>query len=140
TELELDALLVTRGERGMALFPSSGAPVLLPAEAREVFGVTGAGDTVIAWMAAAIGGGLGVAPAAARARLAAGLVGAKLGVASVTRAELRLALRRGGSGGRGLVGQDELAELAAEARARGERIVMTNGCFDILHAGHVSYL
>jgi D-beta-D-heptose 7-phosphate kinase/D-beta-D-heptose 1-phosphate adenosyltransferase len=139
-DLELGSLLVTRGERGMALFAESGPPVLLPAEAREVFDVTGAGDTVIALMAAALGAGLAIAHAAELANLAAGLVVAKIGVASVSRAELRLALHRRGSGGRGLVGQDELADLVAEARARGERIVMTNGCFDILHAGHVSYL
>ncbi|HEU4616831.1 MAG TPA: bifunctional D-glycero-beta-D-manno-heptose-7-phosphate kinase/D-glycero-beta-D-manno-heptose 1-phosphate adenylyltransferase HldE [Gammaproteobacteria bacterium] len=139
-ELDLDSLLVTRGERGVALFPQTGAPVVLAAEAREVFDVTGAGDTVIACMAAALGAGLGAAQAAELANLAAGLVVAKIGVATVTRAELRLALHRRGSGGRGLVGQDELALLVAEAKARGERIVMTNGCFDILHAGHVSYL
>jgi D-beta-D-heptose 7-phosphate kinase/D-beta-D-heptose 1-phosphate adenosyltransferase len=139
-ELDLEALLVTRGERGMALFVEREPPVVLPAEAREVFDVTGAGDTVIALMGAALGAGLEAAQAAELANLAAGLVVAKIGVASVTRAELRLALHRRGSGGRGLVGQDELAELVREARARGERIVMTNGCFDILHAGHVSYL
>ncbi len=64
----------------------------------------------------------------------------KIGVASVSRSELGLALHRRGSGGRGLVTLDELAALVAEAKTRGERIVMTNGCFDILHAGHVSYL
>src|SRR5690606_24580914 len=60
--------------------------------------------------------------------------------AAVTRAELRLALHRRGAGGRGMLAADELAELVGEAKGRGERIVMTNGCFDILHAGHVAYL
>src|SRR5690606_37961728 len=139
-DLDLDALLVTRGERGMALFPRQGEPSLLDAEAREVFDVTGAGDTVIALMSAALGAGLSIDQAAELANLGAGLVVGKIGVAAVTRAELRLALHRRGSGGRGLVTSDELAELVAEAKARGERIVMTNGCFDILHAGHVAYL
>ncbi|HEX7081066.1 MAG TPA: bifunctional D-glycero-beta-D-manno-heptose-7-phosphate kinase/D-glycero-beta-D-manno-heptose 1-phosphate adenylyltransferase HldE [Gammaproteobacteria bacterium] len=138
--LGLDALLVTRGERGMALFERGRKPLLLDAEAREVFDVTGAGDTVIASMAAALGAGLPAAEAAELANLAAGLVVGKIGVATVSRAELRLALHRRGSGGRGLVTADELVELVREAKARGERVVMTNGCFDILHAGHVAYL
>jgi D-beta-D-heptose 7-phosphate kinase / D-beta-D-heptose 1-phosphate adenosyltransferase len=138
--LELGALLVTRGERGMALFPRDGQPTLLDAEAREVFDVTGAGDTVIALMSAALAAGLSVEQAAELANLGAGLVVGKIGVAAVSRAELRLALHRRGSGGRGLVMPDELEELVAEAKRRGERVVMTNGCFDILHAGHVAYL
>ncbi|MFO7286069.1 MAG: bifunctional D-glycero-beta-D-manno-heptose-7-phosphate kinase/D-glycero-beta-D-manno-heptose 1-phosphate adenylyltransferase HldE [Gammaproteobacteria bacterium] len=139
-ELDLDCLLVTRGERGMALFPRDGSRYVLDAEAREVFDVTGAGDTVIALMAAALGAGLPLEQAAELANLGAGLVVGKIGVATVSRAELRLALHRRGSGGRGLVTADELVELVREAKARGERIVMTNGCFDILHAGHVAYL
>ena len=139
-ELDLDCLLVTRGERGMALFARDGSRYVLDAEAREVFDVTGAGDTVIALMAAALGAGLPLEQAAELANLGAGLVVGKIGVATVSRAELRLALHRRGSGGRGLVTADELVELVREAKARGERIVMTNGCFDILHAGHVAYL
>ena len=138
--LDLDALVVTRGERGMALFPRDRAPSLLDVEAREVFDVTGAGDTVIALLCAALGAGLSLEDAAELANLGAGLVVGKIGVATVSRAELRLALHRRGAGGRGLVTQDELAELVAEAKRRGERVVMTNGCFDILHAGHVAYL
>jgi D-beta-D-heptose 7-phosphate kinase/D-beta-D-heptose 1-phosphate adenosyltransferase len=139
-ELDLEALLVTRGERGMALFTRAEPPVVLAAEAREVFDVTGAGDTVIALMGASLGAGLSTEQAAELANLGAGLVVGKIGVATVSRAELRLALHRRGSGGRGAVSPDELKELSAVARARGERIVMTNGCFDILHAGHVAYL
>jgi D-beta-D-heptose 7-phosphate kinase/D-beta-D-heptose 1-phosphate adenosyltransferase len=74
------------------------------------------------------------------ANLGAGLVVRKIGVASVSPSELRLALHRRGEGGRGLVTQDEVATLIVEVRRRGERIVMTNGCFDIVHAGHVTYL
>jgi D-beta-D-heptose 7-phosphate kinase/D-beta-D-heptose 1-phosphate adenosyltransferase len=80
------------------------------------------------------------ADSVALANLAAGLVIGKIGVATVSPAELNLALHRHGSGGRGLVTIDELARLVQAAKARGERIVMTNGCFDILHAGHVAYL
>ena len=140
TELEIDYLLVTRGERGMTMIGADIAPIDLPAEARQVFDVTGAGDTVIATLAACIGVGLPIGDAVALSNLAAGLVVAKIGVAQVSPAELKSALHRRGHGGRGLVDARELAGILEEARQRGERIVMTNGCFDILHAGHVSYL
>lgn len=138
--LDLQALLVTRGERGMTLVSRGEPPLTLPAHAREVFDVTGAGDTVVAVMAAAIGLGLAMEDAAALANLAAGLVVGKIGAATITPAELRLALHRRGRGGRGFVDAAELVELVRGARARGERVVMTNGVFDILHSGHVSYL
>lgn len=139
-ELELEALLVTRGSRGMTLFAAGDPPVSLAAEARDVFDVTGAGDTVIALMAAGLGCGIGFEGAAALANLGAGLVVRKIGVASVSPTELRLALHRRGTGGGGLVTAGELEVMIEQARSRGERIVMTNGCFDILHAGHVAYL
>lgn len=139
-ELELQYLLVTRSERGMTLVGRDIDPINLAAEAREVFDVTGAGDSVIATLAAALGVGLEVADAVALANLAASLVVGRIGVASVSTAELKGALHRRGFGGRGLVPAAELAGILDAARDRGDRIVMTNGCFDILHAGHVSYL
>ena len=105
-----------------------------------MFDVTGAGDTVIATLGAALAAGQTLADAAALANLAAGIVVRKIGVATATASELRLALHEQGLGGRGLVSPDEASLVAAEARARGERVVMTNGCFDILHTGHVAYL
>jgi len=138
--LELDALLITRSEKGMLLLESGAEPVFLSTQAREVYDVTGAGDTVIATLAAAVAAGQGFAEAAALANLAAGLVVRKIGVATVTPAEIRMALHQRGQGGRGLLAEDELLALAADAKSRGERVVMTNGCFDILHAGHVAYL
>jgi D-beta-D-heptose 7-phosphate kinase/D-beta-D-heptose 1-phosphate adenosyltransferase len=139
-ELELQVLLVTRGEHGMTLFEQGAEPVTLPAQAREVFDVTGAGDTVIALLGAGVAAGLPAADAAALANLGAGIVVGKIGVATVSRSELTHALHAQGSGGRGLVELPELVALVAEAKARGERVVLTNGCFDILHAGHVGYL
>jgi D-beta-D-heptose 7-phosphate kinase/D-beta-D-heptose 1-phosphate adenosyltransferase len=139
-QLDLEALLITRGERGMTLFPKGDQPLSLPAEAREVFDVTGAGDTFISLMAVGVGCGLNFEAAAELANLGAGLVVRKIGVASITVSELRIALHSKGTGGRGHVSVDELEAILKEARYRGERIVMTNGCFDILHAGHVSYL
>lgn len=139
-ELELDALLITRSEKGMLLVQAGAEPVMLTTQAREVFDVTGAGDTVIATLAGALASGTELAEAAALANLAAGLVVRKIGVASVTPSELQVALHQRGQGGRGLVSERELLARIDEARDRRERIVMTNGCFDVLHAGHVAYL
>ena len=139
-ELELDALLVTRSEKGMLLVEAGSEPLFLSTQAREVYDVTGAGDTVIATLAGALASGQNLSSAAALANIAAGLVVRKIGVATVTLGEISAALHERGQGGRGLVELDALLALVREARERNERIVMTNGCFDVLHAGHVSYL
>ncbi len=139
-ELDLELLLVTRGEQGMTLFERGAEPLTLPTQAREVFDVTGAGDTVIALLGAGVAAGLDAPEAARLANLGASIVVGKIGVATVSRSELLRALHSRGSGGRGHVDLSELVALVAEAKARGERVVLTNGCFDILHAGHVSYL
>lgn len=138
--LDLQALLVTLGERGMLLARAGEPPLWLAAEAREVFDVTGAGDTVIAVMAAGLVAGLALTQAAELANTAAGLVVAKRGTASVSESELRLAAHRRGIPGSGIVTEDQLERLVAGARTAGQKVVMTNGCFDILHAGHVAYL
>jgi D-beta-D-heptose 7-phosphate kinase / D-beta-D-heptose 1-phosphate adenosyltransferase len=137
--LGFSALLVTRGSRGMTLVSDTGV-VHLAAEAREVFDVTGAGDTVIAMLAAALAASASFEQAAQLANVAAGVAVEKLGTATVTREELQHAMHRQGVGGRSVVSADELRSNVAAAHARGQRIVMTNGCFDILHAGHVAYL
>ncbi|HEX5339373.1 MAG TPA: bifunctional D-glycero-beta-D-manno-heptose-7-phosphate kinase/D-glycero-beta-D-manno-heptose 1-phosphate adenylyltransferase HldE [Gammaproteobacteria bacterium] len=137
-ELGLKALLITRSEQGMTLLEAGQAPLHLPTLALEVSDVTGAGDTVIALLAAALGAKLSFPEAAILANLGAGLVVAKLGSASVTPAELRLAAHsRSGSG---VMTEAAILDAVAHARSQGERIIMTNGVFDILHAGHVSYL
>ena len=134
-----DALLLTRGEQGMTLLRAGETPLHLPARAREVYDVTGAGDTVIGVLAAALAAGSDMPAAAALANLAASLVVGKLGAASVSVAELHAALHDGHAG-RGILGEDLLLLQVQAARAQGDTIVMTNGCFDLLHAGHVSYL
>lgn len=139
-DLELDALLVTRSEKGMLLLEADMEPVFLSTQAREVFDVTGAGDTVIAMLAGAIASGQSLTSSAALANVAAGLVVRKIGVAAVTPGEISVALHERGQGGRGPLGVNELKLVAAQSRERGERIIMTNGCFDVLHAGHVAYL
>jgi len=139
-DLSLDAVLVTRSEKGMLLLEADMEPVFLSTQAREVFDVTGAGDTVIAALAGAVASGQDLPSAAALANLAAGLVIRKIGVATVTPGEISMSLHQRGQGGRGVVGLSELKLMVAESRNRGERVIMTNGCFDVLHAGHVAYL
>jgi D-beta-D-heptose 7-phosphate kinase/D-beta-D-heptose 1-phosphate adenosyltransferase len=136
----LDALLVTRGEHGMTLLRRDAPEFHLPTQAREVFDVTGAGDTVISVLAAALAAGEELPAATALANLAAGIVVGKLGTASVSVPELRRAAHLGQDAGFGEMNEAQLQIAVEDARSHGERIVMTNGCFDILHAGHVAYL
>lgn len=139
-ELELEGLLITRSEQGMTLLRRDSAPLHLPARAREVFDVTGAGDTVISTLAAALAAGTDYPMAVALANLAAGIVVGKMGTASVSAPELRRAVQREQGSERGVLGVEQLQVAIEDARAHGERVVFTNGCFDILHAGHVGYL
>lgn len=139
-ELELSALLITRGEQGMTLLCRDQPALHLPAQAREVFDVTGAGDTVIATLAAAIASGQSLPQSTALANLAAGIVVGKLGTAAVGYAELRRAILLEQGVERGVVSGNQLFLAIEDAKASGEKIVFTNGCFDILHAGHVSCL
>ena len=143
-ELDLKALLVTRSEKGMTLLTCDGAPAHFPAEAREVFDVTGAGDTVISVLAVGLAAGLALPDAAGLANVAAGIVVGKLGAAPVSVDELKreIALRHVRHGGfaTGVMTETQLLTAVTQARAMGERIVMTNGCCDIRHAGHVAYL
>lgn len=138
-ELSLDALLITRSERGMTLVQAGQKPLHLPAAAREVYDVTGAGDTVIAVLAAGLAAGLQLAAACKLANLAAGIVVTKIGTATVSPAELAQALS-GQPATHRVLDEATLLRTVAEARSRGERIVMTNGCFDLLHVGHIRYL
>ncbi len=139
-ELELDALLVTRGEHGMTLVRGEGDARHFPVEAREVFDVTGAGDTVIAVLAGAVAAGADHETACRIANVAAGIVVARLGTAAPTPEELSRALAGGADAHAGLLDEDTAACAIAAARARGERIVLTNGCFDLLHPGHIAVL
>ncbi len=140
-QLELDAVLVTRSEKGMTLLERGNPPLHLPTRTQDVYDVTGAGDTVVATLAAALGAGIPLKEAVVLSNVAAGIVVAKLGTATVTPAELEQALHTNLQGSqRGVCSEDALAEHMAGARAKGERVVMTNGCFDILHPGHIDYL
>ena len=139
-ELQLGALLITRGEGGMTLLRPGAEEMHLPARAREVFDVTGAGDTVIAVLAASVAAGSALPEAVGLANVAASIVVGKLGTASVSAPELRRAVQQEQGSERGVVTQEQLEIALADARSHGERVVFTNGCFDIIHAGHVAYL
>ncbi len=139
-EHDIDSMVLTRSADGMTLIA---ADVIehSPAVAREVFDVTGAGDTVIATLAAARTVGLDWADAMHLANLAAGIVVGKVGAVAVDQASVLQAIHAQSHGLMDSVySLDELAGLVGEWRRRGEHIVFTNGCFDILHAGHVTYL
>lgn len=140
TKLSIDALLVTRGEMGMTLLRPHQTAIHLPARAREVYDVTGAGDTVIAVVAASLAAGQLLPESVALANLAAGIAVGKTGAATVTASELRRAIHSEYVFERGVISEDQLMLAIESARAHGERIVFTNGCFDIIHAGHVGYL
>ncbi|WP_115717655.1 bifunctional D-glycero-beta-D-manno-heptose-7-phosphate kinase/D-glycero-beta-D-manno-heptose 1-phosphate adenylyltransferase HldE [Gallaecimonas mangrovi] len=137
---ELEAMLVTRSEHGMTLLQQGLAPVHLPATAKEVFDVTGAGDTVISTLASALAAGCTLAESCALANLAAGIVVGKVGTSTVSTVELAEALGQERELGFGVLSEEQLVLAVRDAQRRGEKVVMTNGCFDILHAGHVSYL
>ncbi len=139
-DLALKALLITRSERGMSLLQVGQPPLHLPTQAQEVFDVTGAGDTVIGVLATALAAGKPLNEACYLANAAAGVVVGKLGTSTVSPVELENAVRGRAETGFGVMSEARLKEVVTQARQRGERIVMTNGCFDILHAGHVSYL
>lgn len=138
--LNIDSLLVTRSEKGMALFSANQEPYLQPTQAREVYDVTGAGDTVVATLASSIAAGTSITEAVQIANLAAGVVVGKLGTATVTPQELSYAMLQQQPLQQGVTTELELIELLKQAKASGEKVVMTNGCFDILHSGHVTYL
>ncbi|KLU17057.1 MULTISPECIES: bifunctional D-glycero-beta-D-manno-heptose-7-phosphate kinase/D-glycero-beta-D-manno-heptose 1-phosphate adenylyltransferase HldE [Xenorhabdus] len=139
-DLALKALLITRSERGMSLLQVGQAPLHLPTQAQEVFDVTGAGDTVIGVLATALAAGKPLNEACYLANAAAGVVVGKLGTSTVSSVELENAVRGRAETGFGAMNEAKLKEAVTQARQRSERIVMTNGCFDILHVGHVSYL
>ncbi len=136
-----DALLVTRGPQGMSLFQPNKAPLHIPTRAREVFDVSGAGDTVIAVLGMALSSGYPLETAVNLANSAAGVVVAKMGTATLNQAELHQAIAENSSDlSEGILDEDALKRYVKDAQCKGEVVVMTNGCFDILHAGHVDYL
>jgi D-beta-D-heptose 7-phosphate kinase/D-beta-D-heptose 1-phosphate adenosyltransferase len=139
--LGLEFMVVTRGERGITLI-EAGRVQHVPATAREVFDVCGAGDTVIATLAAGLVAGLSRIDAVRLANTAAGIVVGKVGTVPIDRAELltEIASQRNPEQADKICSLEVLLRRVEQWRQRGETIVFTNGCFDLLHAGHVIYL
>jgi D-beta-D-heptose 7-phosphate kinase/D-beta-D-heptose 1-phosphate adenosyltransferase len=138
---QTDAMLVTRGKDGMSLFHPPHDPVHIAARARDVYDITGAGDTVIATFAMALLSGCSLVEAAQVANVAAGIVVGKLGTAVVLPEELRAAWQAElVQGTQKILPPERLAMVLQAHRQRHERIVFTNGCFDLLHVGHIHYL
>lgn len=135
-------VLITRGAAGMTLVQGKDAPLHLPAEAREVFDVSGAGDTVVATIAAALAVGRSLPQAARLANAAAGIVVAKIGTAVVHPEELRAALHMPDPHGieAKVMTRQQARDRVELWRSRGERIGFTNGVFDLLHPGHLALL
>lgn len=138
----IEAVLVTLSQDGMALFTARGEEHHLRAEAREVYDVSGAGDTVVALLACGLASGLALVDAARLASVAAGIVVGKTGTAVVYPEELVFALRAEDLrfGEAKAASMDQALEKVAGWRRQGFRVGFTNGCFDLLHPGHVSLL
>ncbi len=134
------AVLVTRAEDGMTLVTAGDAPHHFPAEAAEVYDVSGAGDTVVATLAAGLAAGLDLPVAVRLANIAAGIVVGKVGTAVAREADLLAALSPQGGALRKVVTREQAAEQAERWRQRGWKTGFTNGCFDLLHPGHIHLL
>ena len=139
---DIDAVLITRSEQGMSLVCRDSPAVHFPTTAREVFDISGAGDTVAANLAVAMGGGMDATRAAKLANLAGGIAVGKVGTAAVTLQELLGALRREERGSLldKLRETEDVIALAQRWRDEGRRVGFTNGCFDLIHPGHISLL
>ncbi|MDR2744861.1 MAG: D-glycero-beta-D-manno-heptose-7-phosphate kinase [Desulfovibrio sp.] len=134
-----ERLLVTRGPKGMALFEGGGEPYYIRDAAREVADVSGAGDTAIAALGACVATGFGWRESARIANAAAGIAVGKAGTAPVSLAELSQALHENAQNPK-LHTLDALRDRVEEWRRGGESVIFTNGCFDLLHPGHVSLI
>ncbi|MEK9672164.1 MAG: bifunctional D-glycero-beta-D-manno-heptose-7-phosphate kinase/D-glycero-beta-D-manno-heptose 1-phosphate adenylyltransferase HldE [Rhodospirillaceae bacterium] len=140
--LNLKGMLVTRSKDGMTFVTRAGEATHLPAEARDVFDVSGAGDTVAATLAAGLAVGAPLDQAASLANVAAGIVVGKVGTAVVYPGDLVQQLHHQdlASAEAKVLGADQVADRVAAWRRRGLTVGFTNGCFDLLHPGHVSLL
>ncbi|MFR9608390.1 MAG: D-glycero-beta-D-manno-heptose 1-phosphate adenylyltransferase, partial [Rikenellaceae bacterium] len=136
---KIASLLVTRSEKGLS-YVTEDQDIVIPTEAREVFDVSGAGDTVVATLAAAMGAGLPINDSIFLANKAAGVVVGKMGTSPILFHELRTVISANLQGGDKIVSRENLEELLQLLRAHHSSVVFTNGCFDILHRGHVTYL
>lgn len=140
-EVEAEAVLVTRGKEGMTLFENAGRVINIPTKARGVYDVTGAGDTVVSLLGLGIASGLTLKESAEIANAAAGIVVGKVATATVTGQEIfEYCNQQSVHFGSKVKGIKELRAVVEQEKAKGKTIVFTNGCFDLLHVGHIKYL
>lgn len=139
-DLKLPGLMITRGREGLSLFEKGKKRLDIPAVPREVFDITGAGDTVIATLALSLSAGAAMHDAALLSNYAASVKVGKIATQPVYRMELEEALEEREPAGRKIKARTDLVPIIKRLKAEGAKIVFTNGCFDILHLGHVRYL
>ena len=139
-ELNFDALLVTRSEHGISLFARGKQARHFPAQAKEVYDVTGAGDTVVGLFASAQSASYSLADSVKIANLGAGIAVSKLGTVSVTVEELDMSLHVPATKGKRVTDIEELKQALSVLKSNNEKIVFTNGCFDLIHRGHIASL
>lgn len=138
---QLEALVLTRSEQGMSIFQHNAEPVHLPTRGREVYDVSGAGDTVLTVVGLGLAAGFSLEQAAFMANIAAGVVVGKVGTSTASPAELVEAAGFLIAGSQTKICDPHALQIVLRRlRQMGRKVVFTNGCFDILHAGHVSYL
>jgi D-beta-D-heptose 7-phosphate kinase/D-beta-D-heptose 1-phosphate adenosyltransferase len=140
-EIRVQQVLMTCGKQGMVLFEDGKEPHRIAAEVRQVFDVSGAGDTVLAVLGLGLASGLSFPHAAALANVAAGIVVGKVGTATVSREELERAIEPSvDAWSAKQTTLSDLRPIAERLSAEGKTVVMTNGCFDLLHVGHIQFL
>ena len=137
---DLSSIVITLGADGVYFKTREGHERFVPTEARSVFDVTGAGDTVISVLAWAVASGLSLDDAVPLANCGAGIVVERFGAATVTREQMLARLTPTGVRHGKVVQREDVHTLVNELRAAGEEIAFTNGCFDLIHPGHVTYL
>ena len=140
-ELDLDHAYITLDSDGIALVMADGEAQQLPTRKRQVYDITGAGDMVLATIGVGLAAGIAPADIARLANVAGGLEVERVGVVPITREEMLADILANSRGTHEKVcSLDDLGQQISARRSLGQRIVLTNGCFDILHAGHVTYL
>jgi len=136
----VDSLVITRGADGISVVSSDKPAVHVPAYSGEVYDVTGAGDTVIAVLAAGLASGLELAQAVNFSSVAAGIVVGKVGTSSVSMPELKAAVSKTKNLPLGIIAEMELQQIIKASQANGEKVVFINGCYDLVHFGHINYI
>jgi len=136
-----ESLLITRGKDGMTLYPNKEKPIDIPTQAKEVFDVTGAGDTVVSVLAMALAAGFNYPDSAWLSNMAASIVVGKVGTAIVTLNEINEYLQEEMlRTSQSVLKLEELNKIVSLAKSTGKTVVFTNGCFDLIHGGHIEFL